>query len=68
MYTYFLVLNDYGIRPTSLWGLSILKNNMPNDTDVYDKTAATLTGTEAGYATGCSRYGHTNMFCDPENA
>jgi sodium/potassium-transporting ATPase subunit alpha len=68
MYTYFLVLNDYGIRPTSLWGLSILKNNMPNDTDVYDKTAATLTGTEAGTATGCSRYGHTNMFCDPENA
>jgi sodium/potassium-transporting ATPase subunit alpha len=35
MYTYFLILNDYGIRPHTLWGLSILKNPLPNDTDVY---------------------------------
>jgi hypothetical protein len=35
MYTYFLILNDYGIRPHTLWGLSILKNPLPRDTDVY---------------------------------
>jgi len=35
MYTYFVILNDYGIRPHTLWGLSILKENMPRDTDVY---------------------------------
>merc|ERR1712060_102497 len=35
MYTYFLILNDYGIRPHTLWGLSILKNELPRDTDVY---------------------------------
>jgi len=36
MYTYFLILNDYGIRPHTLWGLSILKNPLPNDSDVYN--------------------------------
>jgi len=35
MYTYFLILNDYGIRPHTLWGLSILKEKLPRDTDVY---------------------------------
>merc|ERR1719506_3638137 len=35
MYTYFLILNDYGIRPHTLWGLSILKNKLPRDTDIY---------------------------------
>jgi len=36
MYTYFLILNDYGIRPDTLWGLSILKNPVPRDTDLYN--------------------------------
>jgi sodium/potassium-transporting ATPase subunit alpha len=42
MYTYFLILNDYGIRPHTLWGLSILKNELPRDRDVYNAAAATL--------------------------
>jgi sodium/potassium-transporting ATPase subunit alpha len=24
MYTYFLIMNDFGIRPQALWGLSLL--------------------------------------------
>jgi len=42
MYTYFLILNDYGIRPHTLWGLSILKNEMPRATDVYNANASKL--------------------------
>merc|ERR1712151_1317895 len=36
MYTYFLVLNDYGIRPTAVWGLAIEKEYMPYEWDNYD--------------------------------
>merc|ERR1711998_1699 len=42
MYTYFLILNDYGIRPHTLWGLSILKNEMPQDRDVYNAANSVL--------------------------
>jgi sodium/potassium-transporting ATPase subunit alpha len=38
MYTYFLVLNDYGIRPSAVWGLSGIKAPVPRDTDKYDVT------------------------------
>lgn len=36
MYTYFLVLNDYGIRPSTLLFLALLRNPIPKDTDVYN--------------------------------
>merc|ERR1711990_83377 len=38
MYTYFLILNDYGIRPQTLWDLSEKKSFLPKKTDVYDPT------------------------------
>jgi hypothetical protein len=36
MYTYMLVLNDYGIRPSAIWFLCKNSNYLPADTDVYD--------------------------------
>merc|ERR550514_2721646 len=35
IYTYFIILNDYGIRPNTLFDLALLKNPLPNDNDVY---------------------------------
>jgi sodium/potassium-transporting ATPase subunit alpha len=40
MYTYFLILNDFGFRPQSLWALSDKLQPIPNDHDVYDATHA----------------------------
>jgi hypothetical protein len=77
MYTYFLVLNDYGIRPHTLWGLSILKNELPRDTDVYNANNAALVkyGDTISAGVACTdgaegennacRYGHTRMLIDP---
>jgi len=66
MYTYFLILNDYGIRPTSVWGLSILKNRLPLYDDVWDP-AMTPNGKpkympEKGGADGYCLYGNCNSF------
>ena len=36
MFTYMMVLNDFGIRPSAIWGLSGLKAPLPNETDIYD--------------------------------
>jgi sodium/potassium-transporting ATPase subunit alpha len=36
MYTYFLILNDYGIRPSTLWDLSEKKSFLPKVTDVWN--------------------------------
>jgi len=36
MYTYFLILNDYGIRPGTVWDLSEKKQPMPFPTDEYN--------------------------------
>jgi len=36
MYTYMLVLNDYGIRPRAIWGMADIKAPMPADTDLWD--------------------------------
>jgi hypothetical protein len=36
MYTYFVALNDFGIRPWALFGMAVLKAPLPHDTDVYD--------------------------------
>lgn len=39
MYTYLLVLNDFGIRPSAIWFLVQNNNYLPADTDVYDPSA-----------------------------
>lgn len=44
MYTYFCVLNDFGIRPTAVWKLATEKGMLPNLTDTYDVNA-----TDTGY-------------------
>jgi sodium/potassium-transporting ATPase subunit alpha len=80
MYTYFLILNDYGIRPHTLWGLSILKNDLPKESDVYTAANSELVqgGTKVGGvdcnpgasgtgATSC-QYGNTAMIWDPTSA
>jgi len=36
MYTYFLILNDFGIRPSTVWGMSQLYGPLPMPTDLYD--------------------------------
>ena len=36
MYTYFLILNDFGIRPQALWNLALLEGPLPNKNDVYN--------------------------------
>jgi hypothetical protein len=79
MYTYFLILNDYGIRPHTLWGLSILKNNLPRDTDVYmaangdltlygkgEGAAACDTAAAATEKHNACHYGHTRMIPNPD--
>jgi hypothetical protein len=38
MYTYFLILNDFGIRPQALWRLALIEAPLPNKTDIYDPT------------------------------
>lgn len=45
MYTYFLILNDYGIRPSCLWSLSLEKKPFPNPTDVFNMDDAHLGNT-----------------------
>ena len=47
MYTYMLVLNDFGIRPRAIWKLATQKAPLPNETDIYDPEA--------------ENFGHTNV-------
>jgi len=42
IYTYFIILNDYGMRPNTLFELALLKNPLPNDTDVYTASNSNL--------------------------
>ena len=37
-FTYFYILNDYGIRPSTLFGLETEPGVIPSNTDVYDPT------------------------------
>jgi sodium/potassium-transporting ATPase subunit alpha len=65
IYTYFLILNDFGIRPSTVWFLALLKNPMPKDTDVYDPTQTAMVETEMTDADGNtyfekSLYGNSN--------
>jgi len=39
MYTYFLILNDFGIRPSSVWFLSQKIGPIPNPNDMYVASA-----------------------------
>mmetsp|Transcript_13635 Transcript_13635/g.23219 ORF Transcript_13635/g.23219 Transcript_13635/m.23219 type:complete len:430 (-) Transcript_13635:39-1328(-) len=39
IYTYFLVMNDYGIRPSALWNLALEKKPFPAESDIYDPSA-----------------------------
>jgi len=45
MYTYFLIMNDFGLRPTTLWRLALNKAPLPNPEDLYDDDATTLVKT-----------------------
>ena len=48
MLGYFMVLNDYGIRPSTLLGLVITDGYIPNNTDVYNPNAINYGNTNAG--------------------
>jgi len=63
LYTYFSILNDFGVRPQSLWFMSELDSAIPKLTDVYDPNAHELTDilNDAGEVIGKSQYGNTNM-------
>jgi magnesium-transporting ATPase (P-type) len=43
IYTYFLTLNDFGIRPSTVWGLATLKAPYPNMGDTYDAAQKVMT-------------------------
>jgi len=42
IYTYFIILNDYGVRPNTLFNLALEVNPLPNDSDIYEATASKL--------------------------
>lgn len=60
MYTYFLILNDYGFRPQALWFLSEMGAPLPKSTDKYDWSANTVKVTGEGKDAVYSLYGNTN--------
>jgi sodium/potassium-transporting ATPase subunit alpha len=45
MYCYFYMLNDFGIRPSTVWGLALEEKPYPNPTDVYNPYDAHLGNT-----------------------
>jgi len=73
MYTYFLIMNDFGLRPTGLWRLALNKSPFPNPDDRYDVNADTLVQItdpdtpegEAPVVIGESQYGNTNLLIPP---
>jgi len=67
MYTYFLVLNDFGIRPRALWAMSEIVQCMPNPDDLYLASQTELTdimSDDGNTVVGQSQYGNSNMMCD----
>ena len=46
-FTYFYILNDYGFRPITLFGLIQVKGYFPHPSDVYDPTASCNGNSEA---------------------
>jgi hypothetical protein len=63
MYTYFLILNDFGIRPQGVWYMSEVLAPLPKKEDLYDINAPNLTEIKDANGTviGKSQYGNTNM-------
>jgi len=58
MYTYFYILNDYGIRPSAVWYLALKKAPFPEAWNKYDPEATTM----ITYPNGTqSMYGNTNQ-------
>ena len=49
-YTYFVVMNDYGFPPGSLFFFADDKGARPQATDVFDATAKNLGNTSEGYS------------------
>jgi sodium/potassium-transporting ATPase subunit alpha len=49
MYTYFLILNDFGIRPVCVWRLALQRGPLPAEDDIY----------RPNDAASASRYGHS---------
>jgi|TARA_B110001469_G_C9519340_1_gene258535 hypothetical protein len=43
MYTYFLILNDFGVRPTGIWQMSELVLPGPGPKDMYNPTGDGIT-------------------------
>jgi len=54
MYTYFLILNDFGIRPSCVWRLALQRGPLPAETDVYQRDLDNTV----------NRYGHSG-YSDP---
>lgn len=48
IYTYFMIMNDFGIRPGTVWFLSLKKAPFPLPTDKYDPTKTTLVDIKDG--------------------
>jgi len=79
MYTYFLILNDFGVRPTGIWQMSELILPGPGPTDTYMPKATSLVQdaslnywdwktTESGkYAKATSLYGNNNVSCPDDS-
>jgi sodium/potassium-transporting ATPase subunit alpha len=77
MYTYFLILNDFGIRPQALWRLALLEGPKPLPDDTYNpdqvdpvfRYKLNADGTEAvpQEKVGSCRYGHCNIEEAEEN-
>lgn len=63
MYTYFLILNDYGVRPSTIWSLALIRSPFPNKTDTYDADAWVPTDIldEGGNIIGMKAFGNTNL-------
>jgi sodium/potassium-transporting ATPase subunit alpha len=51
-YTYFIVMNDYGYKPTTLFGMILEEERLPASTDVYTPTATNKGNTNAASGTG----------------
>ena len=44
MFTYFLILNDYGIRPSAVWKMATTKSILPAALDEYKQDESPFFG------------------------
>lgn len=60
-----MILNDFGIRPNTLWKLASATGPFPNEGDIYNPAQTVLTdvlgGANGTTVIGHSLYGNTNM-------